>query len=188
MKSPSPQPPEAQPLVFSHGAVLPASFLWMGCGWRGWSVPTRGALCHVQYTHPSEDAQAGLERLHRAISPWPGPAEPWNGLFPQLAPHLPSPRGIQGRELAPASGIRFHAPSAGAEDGTKGGLTVGAKASGTFRWPEGRAAGEGPPPVAPTSFVQPIQATAGDPRHFLPNEPSSLAGGGGRDSRAAGWG
>ena len=86
LKSPSPQPPEAQPLVFSHGAVLPSSFLWMGCGWRGWSVPTRGALCHVQYTHPSEDAQAGLERLHRAISPWPGPAEPWNGLFPQLAP------------------------------------------------------------------------------------------------------
>ena len=128
---------------------------------------------------------------------WRGYTEPFpHGQVPRShgmvcshsSPPPPFPPGIQGRELAPASGIRFHAPSAGAEDGTKGGLTVGAKASGTFRWPEGRAAGEGPPPVAPTSFVQPIQATAGDPRHFLPNEPSSLAGGGGRDSRAAGWG
>lgn len=68
------------------------------------------------------------------------------------SPPPPFPPGVQGRELALASGTRFRAPSAGTEDGTKDGLTVGAEASGTFRWAEGRAGGEGPPPVAPTCF------------------------------------
>lgn len=63
LKSPSPQPPEAQPLVFSHGAVLPAFFLWMECG-EGVICPHQGCTVRVESTHPSEDAWAGLERLH----------------------------------------------------------------------------------------------------------------------------
>ena len=80
LKSPSPQPSEAQPLVFSHGTVLPAFFLWMGCG-RGWSVPTRGCTVRVKSTHPSEDARAGLERLHGAME--------WS--VPTAHSHLPFP-------------------------------------------------------------------------------------------------
>ena len=104
----------------------------------------------------------------------------------------PFPAGVQGRELAPASGTWFRAPSAGAKDGTKGGLTVGAEALGPFSWPEGRQGEKARPlwpPLLPKALLaQPIQGTAGDPRHFLPRELPSLVGGGGRDPRAAGWG
>ena len=94
-----------------------------GLGWRG-------------YTEPFPRGQApqshGMVCFHSSLPP-------------------PFPTGVQGRELAPASGTWFRAPSAGAKDGTKGGLTVGAEALGPFSWSEGRAGGEGPPPVAPTS-------------------------------------
>lgn len=73
--------------------------------------------------------------------------------------------------MAPASGTWFRAPSAGAKDGTKGGLTVGAEALGPFSWPEGRQGEKARPlwpPLLPKALLSAHPGNSRRPQAFPP--------------------